>query len=329
MFRLQRHFTRLFLPLALVGLHIFASEALAQKARETFIYAPPTVSLTADQNLINACEGDAAVVQLTARAISPSGNPIRYRWTAGSGRIEGEGSAVTWNLTGVKPGQYKAYLVINTSSGDEACEAFANTVVAVRCTPPSKPTCPNVAISCPDRIEVGQPVTFNASLTGGSGNVPLVYNWTVSAGRIVEGQGTSSIKVETAGLEGQSLKATLAMGGYEEDCSASCTIQFPTPLTCRKFDEFPDIARNDEKARLDNFAIELQNDPTSIAYVVIYPGPRGRPGTVQTRSTRIIDYMVNSRGFDSRRMVTLIGPAREQLMVELWICPQGAPAPTP
>lgn len=329
MFRTQRHFTRLFLPIALVGLHAFASEALAQKARETFVYSPPSVSLAADQSLIEACEGDAAVVQLTARATSPSGNPIRYIWTVSGGRIEGDGAAVTWNLTGARPGQYKAYLVINTGSGDTLCEAYANTVVAVKCAPPPKPTCPNVAITCPERIEVGQPVSFSSTLTGGTGNLPLIYNWTVTAGRITSGQGTSSITVDTTGLEGQSLKATLVMGGYEEECSASCTIQFPIPLTCRKFDEFPDIARNDEKARLDNFAIELQNDPTSIAYLIIYPGPRGRPGTVQTRSTRIIDYMVNSRGFDSRRMVTLVGPQREQLMIELWICPQGAPAPTP
>jgi len=33
----------------------------------------------------------------------------------------------------------------------------------------------------------------------------------------------------------------------------------------RKFDEYSKIQRNDEKARLDNYGIELQNDPTSTA----------------------------------------------------------------
>ena len=172
-------------------------------------------------------------------------------------------------------------------------------------------------------------MTFSSTLTGGTGNVSRLYNWTVSAGRIIEGQGTSSIKVETTGLEGQSLTASLSMGGYEADCSASCTIQFPIPLTCRKFDEFPDISRNDEKARLDNFTIALQNDPTSTAYVIIYPGLRPRSGTAQTRATRIVDYMVNSRRIDAARIVTLVGPARSDLKVELWNCPQGAEAPTP
>lgn len=327
MFRFKPHFTRLFLPFALIGLQVFAAEALAQTARATFNYAPPIVTLTSDRSLINACEGDAASVQLTAKASSPNGNPIRYSWKVAEGRIDGEGPTVTWNLTGVRPGQYKAYLIINTGNGDETCEVFANTIVAVRCTP--KPTCPNVSLICPDRIEAGQPVTFASTLTGGTGNVSRVYNWTVSAGRIIEGQGTSSIRVETTGLEGQSLTASLSMAGYEDNCSASCTIQFPIPLSCRKFDEFPDISRNDEKARLDNFTIELQNDPTSTAYVIIYPGSRAASGPLQKRATRIVDYMVNSRRIDSARIVTLVGPPRSDLKVELWNCPQGAAAPTP
>jgi hypothetical protein len=169
----------------------------------------------------------------------------------------------------------------------------------------------------------GQPVTFTSTLTGGTGNVPQIYHWTVSTGRIIGGQGTNTIKVDTSGLEGQSLKASLSMAGYEEDCSASCTIEFPVPITCRKFDEFPDISRNDEKARLDNFAIELQNDPTSTAYVIVHPASNGRSGTAQARATRIVDYVVNSRQFDARRIVTLIGPARSELAVELRTLPAG------
>lgn len=328
MFRFQPHLNRLFLPLALMGLHLSASGVMAQDARETLAYAPPTVNVAADQTLINACDGETALVNLTAKATSPSNNPIRYRWTVNSGRIEGDGSAVAWNLTGAQPGQHKASLVINTGNGDELCEAFANTIVAVRCAPP-KPICPSVAINCPERVATGQPLTFTSSLTGGTGNVPRIFNWTVSAGRIIQGQGTSSITVDTTGLEGQTLNASLAMTGYETDCSASCSIQFPVPLVGRKFDEFPEISRNDEKARLDNFVIELQNDPTSVGYLIIYPGVRDRSGAAQTRAAGIVDYIVNSRGLEARRIITLVGPAREQSMVQLWASPQGAQPPKP
>ena len=159
--------------------------------------------------------------------------------------------------------------------------------------------------------------------------MPLVYNWTVSGGKIVSGQGTHSLTIDTTGMEGQSVTATLALPGYEEVCSATCSIQFPVSIVSRRFDEFPDIARNDEKARLDNFMVELQNDPTSTAYVVVYPERRGRPDAAQMRAKKIVDYMVNSRGLDSSRIVTLIGSPRNEEMVLLWIRPQGAAAPTP
>jgi hypothetical protein len=100
-------------------------------------------------------------------------------------------------------------------------------------------------------------------------------------------------------------------------------------LSSRRFDEFPDISRNDEKARLDNFGIELQNDPTATAYVIVYPARSGKRGDVQYHAGRIVDYLVNTRNLDQHRIVTLVGPARDELFVELWITPQGATPPNP
>jgi hypothetical protein len=104
----------------------------------------------------------------------------------------------------------------------------------------------------------------------------------------------------------------------------------PLPkLNSRKFDEFPDISRNDEKARLDNYVIELQNDPTATAYVIVYPGRSGKKGDVQHHANRVVEYLVNSRGLDKSRIITLVGPVRDNLFVELWITPQGATPPNP
>jgi len=330
MLRHDRRHTALLLPIALVGLIAFASSAFAQKSRkETVAFTPPNLSLAAEPQVITVCEGAGpALVQLNARATSSY--PIRYRWTTNAGRIEGDGPTVSWDLSGVRPGYYKANVDIDTGSGDEACEAFSSTTVLVnRCPPPRlQPVCPNVGIICPERVGVNEPVTFTSTLTGGSGNVAApTYNWTVSAGRIIDGQGTPSIRVDTTGLAGQTLTATVSVGGYTLDCTATCSVQFPVPVQCRKFDEFPAIAYNDEKARLDNYAIELQNDPGSTAYVIVYPGPRGRPGEVQRQTTRVVDYLVNSRGISAQRVVTLVGPARDELTVELWLCPQGAKPP--
>lgn len=325
----RRRLIGLVLPIAVVGFNLFATEAFAQKGQETVRYSPPTLSLAANPTNIQVCEdgGTPPVVNLDARAISPGGYPIRYSWRASAGRIQGDGANVSWNLAGAAPGYHRAFVDIDTGSGDELCQAFSSVTVLVNRCPPPTPVCPTVNISCPDNPVLGQPLDFTANVTGGSG--PHIYNWTVSAGTIISGQGTNSIKVDTTGLAGASVQAQLSMGGYPMDCSATCVVQFPVPIECRKFDEFPDIARNDEKARLDNFAIELQNDPTSTAYVIVYPGQYGRSADVQKHTTRVVDYLMNSRGIDSRRIVTLVGPTRSELIVELWSCPQGGKPPVP
>ena len=326
MLRHERPVIRMLLP-SLVALIALASVAVAQKVRvQTTSFTPPNLSLVAEPSVITVCEGSTApVVNLDARVTSSY--PVRYRWTTNAGRINGDGPTVTWDVSGLQPGVYKAYVDIDTGSGDAACQAFTSTTVVVNRCPPPPPTCPTVGIICPERVVLGEPLTFSSNVTGGSPNVTPIYNWTVSAGQIIDGQGTPTIHVDTNGLAGQTVTATLSMGGYTLDCSATCTVQFPVPVECRKFDEFPNIARNDEKARLDNYAIELQNDPTATAYVIVYPGQRGRSGEVQAHTTRIVDYLVNSRGISGARIVTLVGPTRDVLMVELWLCPQGARPP--
>lgn len=331
MFRNPSRLVGYLAPIALVVV-VFAPSVLAQTRTVAAANAPLSLSLTADANSVSACaDGGAPQVKLTANAVSPGGYPIKYKWTTESGVISGEGPLVTWNLAGLKPGYHKASLDIQSVGAEGSCQAFSSITVLVNPCPVVQPVCPAIEISCPTTIVRDQPVTFTSSYTGGvPANINPVYNWSVSAGRIIEGQGTNTIKVDTTGLAGQSVTASLSMGGYNLDCSASCTIGIPLPIpTNRKFDEFPDIQRNDEKARLDNFAIELQNDPTATAYVIVYPGKTSKRGDVQHHSSRIVEYLVHSRGLDERRIVTLVGTPRDQLHVQLWISPAGAVPPKP
>jgi hypothetical protein len=331
MLRNLSRLARYFAPIALVAV-ISVPQALAQKTKVvSAVNAPLSLSLTADTNTISACEGGAQQVRLTANAVSPSGYPIKYKWTTDAGTISGEGPIVTWNVAGLTPGYHKASLDIQSIGSDGSCQAFSSVSVLVKPCVAVQPVCPAIEISCPTDVAIGQPLTFASRYSGGvPANVTPVFNWTVSAGTIISGQGTDTIKVDTAGLAGQTVRASLSMGGYNLECSAECAVSIPLPRPVnKKFDEFPDISRNDEKARLDNFGIELQNDPTATAYVIVYPGRSSKRGDVQHHSGRIVDYLVNSRGLDQRRIVTLVGPVRDELFVELWITPQGATPPNP
>ena len=316
------------LILAVVTLLIARSSTQAQRAPRTTLTGPPTLSLAAEPNVIRACETQPGTVQLRAKATSSSGNAIRYRWTVDGGTLTGKDATASWDLTGARPGTYHA--VSNVDEGDDDCAAFASVaVIVLECPPPAPPVCPEVKLSCPDHATEKAPVTFTASLSGGAPGVVATYNWTVSNGHIVSGQGTSSITVDTAGLAGLTISATVDVGGYGIPCPGSCSVSLPIEEISKKFDEYYDIARNDEKARLDNYAIELQNEPGRQGYIIVYPARKAKSNDAQQRAQRISDYLINSRGIDPSRFTVKIGAARDGWLTELWIVPQGAPAPIP
>ena len=197
-------------------------------------------------------------------------------------------------------------------------------------------SCPSVNVVCPDAVTTGVPVTFTAEVSGlGTFDRPT-YHWTVSAGTITAGgQGTSSITVDTTGAGGLTLTATVEVGGLPAGCEnkASCATAIPAPIACGlgRIDEYGNINFEDEQARLDNYAIALQNAPGVQGYLVCYGGRRGHRGEAQARCDRAKNYLVGVRQLDATRLVTLDGGFREDLRVELRLVPEGVepPPPTP
>jgi hypothetical protein len=291
---------------------------------------PPSLSLAADPVSVKACADESSRVRLIATARSPVGTPLRYKWTTNGGRLTGQGANTTWDLGGAQPGVYQAVVEVDDGRALD-CVAFSSvSIVVTECPPPPVDiVCPNVTVSCPERGAEDAPVTFTATLSGGSQNITPTYNWTISAGHIISGQGTPSIVVDTKGTGGQSIRANLELGGYGMRCPASCETAIQVIPKWRKFDEYYDIARNDEKARLDNYAIQLQSEPGSQGYIIVYPSRRARANDAQARATRISDYLVNSRGIDASRFTVTIAAPREDWLFELYIVPQGATPPTP
>lgn len=97
----------------------------------------------------------------------------------------------------------------------------------------------------------------------------------------------------------------------------------------RKVDDYGNIGHCDWSARLDNFAIELQNDPGARGLVVSYDSP-GRHSYASRHLRSARHYMVESRGIDPSRLVLVEGGVREDLkagQTELWLVPEGAEPP--
>jgi hypothetical protein len=96
-----------------------------------------------------------------------------------------------------------------------------------------------------------------------------------------------------------------------------------------RFDQYGGIRWSDEKARLDNFAIQIQNVEKSRGYIIVYAGRKASYGEAQTRANRARDYLINVRELDPERVKAVDGGHQEDFTVELYIMPAGVEAPTP
>jgi hypothetical protein len=275
-----------------------------------------------------SCTPSGDSVTLVADARDDNNDQLLYTWSVTGGRLSGEGRQVTWDLTGVQNGTYTA--TVEVSDGTLKANGSA-TVTVADCTgcvrPP--PPCPTVSVSCPSEVDPNQSITFTASVSGGEPGATFTYNWSVSAGTISSGQGTSTITVDTTGVAGgQTVTASVSIGGADPSCTgttASCSTSIKVAAPpARKFDEYGNIRFNDEKARLDNYAIQLQNEPGSQGTIIVYGSCAGE---AQQRGDRAKDYLVNTRGIEAGRITVVDGGCRADLTVQLWIVPSGAEAP--
>jgi len=205
--------------------------------------------------------------------------------------------------------------------------------------PVAKSPCPfPVNISAPSQVDEGEIITFTSDVSYG-GSDALTRTWTVSpqSARIVNGAGTPTITIDSTGLAGQQITATLVVTNGSDDPMCRQTVQANTyipphekrTLVGREFDTCCSCSYDDQKARLDTLAVELQNDPTTTAYVFAYGGRTSPTGQANKLLVRARDYLINDRKIDASRLVMSVAGFRETDCVEVWLVPQGAAPPRP
>ena len=205
--------------------------------------------------------------------------------------------------------------------------------------PLPKSPCPYpLNISAPQQVTEGEIITYTADVSY-SGTAPLQYTWKVtpSSAKVISGLGTPTLNVDSTGLGGQRITATLTADDGSADPACAQTVQAVAVIApiekkvivAREFDECNNCTFDDQKARLDNLAVELQNDPSTRGYILAYGGRISPVGQVNKLMSRALDYLVTQRGIDASRLVVVNGGFREQDSVELWVVPSGAAAPLP
>ncbi|MEP6947007.1 MAG: hypothetical protein ABJA02_13890 [Acidobacteriota bacterium] len=200
----------------------------------------------------------------------------------------------------------------------------------------SRPCPYNFHLEGPDKIMEGDLVTF-AAINSGTAPIPLKYAWKVDNGHVTNGLGTPTITVDSTGMAGRTINAVLDVNDDVYDSKCRQVISVPTdvgslpppikPYTC---DEFMAKSADDDKARFDNCAIQVQNTPDAQLYIIIYPGTDKLSTTRNTYdklSKRTLDYLVKTRGVDPRSITIVKGSSAQRTTYQLWIVPPGAQPP--
>lgn len=268
---------------------------------------------------------------------TPGGLPIEI-----DGKSEGQTSS-DYRSFDLEPGLHTVVITLpNGQRWTREIDLPAGRIkcVAINFRPPppiGHSPCPYpVILSVDAEVDEGEVITFSAD-TDYSGSALLNYTWTVSpsSAQILSHVG-NKLTVESTRLGGQRVTATLVVddGSGEPLCrttaQAYTMVRIPPPPPVhpsREFDVCCSCSFDDQKARLDNLAVELQNDPSSTTYVIAYGGRSSRIGQADLLGTRARDYLVTNRGIDQSRIVVLNGGYREEDCVELWIVPSGAATP--
>lgn len=79
--------------------------------------------------------------------------------------------------------------------------------------------CPNIQIKGSDSVPAGTKAEVTTTLVGGQGTAS--YSWSLSKGTIASGQGTPQITVDTGGLAGSTVVATVKLGGLKTECATN------------------------------------------------------------------------------------------------------------
>jgi hypothetical protein len=168
------------------------------------------------------CFGDMKV-DVTTVATDAENDVLTYTYEVSGGRIIGQGAKVVWDLALNQPGTYT--IKVSVDDGCGVCgKTLTRTVEVARdccCYQIATcPPCPEGSIkSSADIVKAGDTIIFTAenAKTDSESNV---YNWTISGGTIVKGQGTPAIEVKTnAEMIGTSVRAAI-----ERDRGDGCPV---------------------------------------------------------------------------------------------------------
>lgn len=165
------------------------------------------------------CDEEGRKINIHTIAENAEKNGLQFYYLVSGGKIIGSGKDVVWDFTNAKSGKYIIAVGVG-KNGTIQGSLKTKTVSVFECECHPSCLCATISVSGPNALtKVGEDMIFTANVSGGSQD-SVIYNWTVSNGKITEGQGTSRIVVKTTKeMKGQTVTATVDVGGL---CASEC-----------------------------------------------------------------------------------------------------------
>ncbi len=214
----------------------------------------------------------------------------------------------------------KQIILVTTLAFLLSISAFAQTETS---------SCPEISVSGGGVVMPGEPMTFSAQVGDEAKNLRLEYFWTVSGGTIIEGLGSTTIKVATKPKEDIDITATVKIKGLPVNCPNTVS-ETGSMIICRVsrlVDEFSKIPNGELKARIDALYLQIGNEPTSQGYLINY----GTDREIVAREN-LLRKAILLRKYDIKRVTIVNGGANPNgagVWTKIWIVPPGAEAPQP
>src|SRR5205085_12505586 len=125
------------------------------------------------------------------------------------------------------------------------------------------------------------------------------------------------------------ITATVDLGGVATNCgcvtTASATGSLPPEVRPIDVDQFGAATNDDVKARVDNFYIQLNNNPNAQGYIINY----GTPAHIKARRAQIMK-AISFRKYDASRVTFVDGPDNGSgINTKFVLVPPGATPPAP
>lgn len=189
--------------------------------------------------------------------------------------------------------------------------------------------CPTITILGPSSVvQPDEIMFFTATINGEVKNYKTKYKWTVDKGTIIEGQGTTVIRVSTEGLSDTTVTANFEIEGLPKDCinnDSETGVIVGLPIG-EPYDTYGKLSIYDELARFDSFLLAIYgNGSEYYGFIVIYIKEKEISALTKKRLKMLAENL-DRRKFSRERIIFAIGKSGKDYTY-LWIVPPGAELP--